>query len=486
MEKFHYFLHGKEFTLETDQKPLVSIYKKHMIEISPRVQRFIVRSFPYLPFKVVYKKGTDIPVADALSCVTPMDPEDNIQLPIITVNMITTQILMSVESQSSFSNKLDQLRKSTAQDEQLTRLKGYISTGFPCDKKNLWTDLHEFCPHKEMLSIESGLITCGNRIIVPKEMRPEMVQYIQEGHQGKERCLLRARNTVFWPKITYDVQQLIEKCIICQEHGKSQPIIATTQELSPFPWHTLATNMFYWKRMDFLIVADVFSKYIIVRKLPNSTSTAVCIELSMIVTELGVPHITRSDNGPCYNSKEFQQFLQCYNITHQTSIPNHPRSNGFVKRMVRVAKRLMDKAGKEGKLWISGLFDCRFTPQPGSIASPLQLLTQHTPREKNLPQLPNTLGDPEMHQTHQELIKRQGNRPERNYIELTSGTPVWVQHRQNATWEPATVIYQCAPNSYWIMQENGAEQLKVYGYTRTVVQIRSTPIEGKQTGQMKE
>ena len=106
-----------------------------MIDISPRVQRLIVRSFPYLPFKVVYKKGTDIPVADVLSHVNPMDPEDNIQLPIIAVDMITTQILMSVESQGSFSNKLNQMRKSTVQDEQLTRLKGYISTGFPCDKK---------------------------------------------------------------------------------------------------------------------------------------------------------------------------------------------------------------------------------------------------------------------------------------------------------------------------------------------------------------
>ena len=125
-----------------------------MIDISPRVQRLIVRSFPYLPFKFVYKKGTDIPVADALSHVTPMDPGDNIQLPIIAVNMITTQILMSVESQGRFSNKLDQLRKSTVQDEQLTRLKGYISTGFPCDKKKLPTDLHEFWPHKKMLSTE--------------------------------------------------------------------------------------------------------------------------------------------------------------------------------------------------------------------------------------------------------------------------------------------------------------------------------------------
>ena len=36
MEKFHYFLYGKEFTLETDQKPLVSIYRKHMVDIFPK------------------------------------------------------------------------------------------------------------------------------------------------------------------------------------------------------------------------------------------------------------------------------------------------------------------------------------------------------------------------------------------------------------------------------------------------------------------
>ena len=126
------------------------------------------------------------------------------------------------------------------------------------------------------------------------------------------------------------------------------------------------------------------------RKLANSTSAAVCAEFATTVTELGLSHIIRSDNGPFYNSKEFQQFLQCYNITHHTSSHHHPRSNGFVERMVRVAKKLMDKAGKEGKPWISGLYEYRVTPQSGSIASPLQLITQCTPREKDLPQLPST------------------------------------------------------------------------------------------------
>ena len=415
-----------------------------------------------------------------------MDPEDNIKLPIVEVNMITTQVLMSTKYQGSFSNKLQHLRESTSQDEQLTRLKGYINTGFLCEKKNLLTDLHEFWPHKEMLSIESGLITCGTRIIVPREMRPEMLWYIYEGHQGKEHYLLRAKNTMFWPKITYGIQQLIEKCMICQEYRKSQPLIGTTQELPPFPWHTLAIDLFYWKRMDLLIVTDVFSKYILGRKLPNSTSAAMCIELSMIVTEFGLPHIIKSDNGSCYNSKEFQQFLQCYSITHQTNSPNHPKSKGFVKIMVGVSKKFMDKAGKERKQWISGLFDYRVTPQSGSIGSPLQLITQYTPRERNLPQLPSALGAPEMHQTHQELIKRQWNKPERESQELLPGTPVQVQHRQNATWEPATVVNQCAPNSYWIMQENGAEQPKVYRCTRIMLKIRSTPTDGKQKAQMRE
>ena len=104
----------------------------------------------------------------------------------------------------------------------------------------------------------------------------------------------------------------------------------------------------------------------------------------------------------------------------------------------------------------------------------------HT-REKDLPQLPSTLGAQEMYQTQQELMKRQGNKPEKNYIELTLSTPVWGQHRQNTTWEPATVVSQCTTNSYWIMQKNGTEQLKVYRRTRSMLKIRSTPTEVEQT-----
>ena len=47
---------------------------------------------------------------------------------------------------------------------------------------------------------------------------------------------------------------------------------------------------------------------------------------------------------------------------------------------------------------------------------------------------------------------------------------------QNTSWEPATVVSQSSSNSYWIMQENGSDQPKVYRRTRSMLKIRCTDI----------
>ena len=131
MEKFHYFLYGKKFMLETDQKPLVLIYKKHLVEISPRIQRLIVRSFPYQPFDIQYRRGKEIPLADALSRVTPTPvEEDGIQLPIVAVNLITSNIPVS-------SSEIDLIHGETAKDPTLNLLRHYIHMGWPIDRRML-------------------------------------------------------------------------------------------------------------------------------------------------------------------------------------------------------------------------------------------------------------------------------------------------------------------------------------------------------------
>ena len=131
MEKFHYFLYGKQFSLETDQKPLVSIYRKHIVEISPRIQRLIMRSFSYQPFEVQYRKGMEIPLADALSRVTltPVE-EDGIQLPIVAVNLIMSNIPVS-------STEIEIIHEETSKDPTLTLLRHYIHMGWPIDHRML-------------------------------------------------------------------------------------------------------------------------------------------------------------------------------------------------------------------------------------------------------------------------------------------------------------------------------------------------------------
>ena len=78
-----------------------------------------------------------------------------------------------------------------------------------------------------------------------------------------------------------------------------------------------------------------------------------------------------------------------------------------------------------------------------SIASPLELITQCTPREKDLPQLLSTLGAQEMHQyTHKELyILSEPSEGKENYPlwakrfarELILVKQTLVQHRQNTS-----------------------------------------------------
>ena len=46
MEKFHHFLYGNHFILETDQKPLETILARSLNQTTPRLQRILIRTFP--------------------------------------------------------------------------------------------------------------------------------------------------------------------------------------------------------------------------------------------------------------------------------------------------------------------------------------------------------------------------------------------------------------------------------------------------------
>ena len=60
MEKFHHFLYGNHFILETDQKPLETILAGSLNQATPRLQRILIRTLPY-NFTVYYLPGLKKP-----------------------------------------------------------------------------------------------------------------------------------------------------------------------------------------------------------------------------------------------------------------------------------------------------------------------------------------------------------------------------------------------------------------------------------------
>ena len=68
MEKFHHFVYTGHFILETDQKPHESILSKSINQATPRLQRILIRNFPY-HFTIRYIPGLTNQLADCLSRV---------------------------------------------------------------------------------------------------------------------------------------------------------------------------------------------------------------------------------------------------------------------------------------------------------------------------------------------------------------------------------------------------------------------------------
>ena len=148
----------------------------------------------------------------------------------------------------------------------------YINTGWPCEWRMLPQELHPYWNFQDELSVEDGLVTKSSRLLIPSTLRWKMLEQIHKGHQGMEKCILKSRESVFWPGISNDLWEAVEKCGICQVSSRAAKPIGNVCEVLPHPWHTLWTDLFYWHKMDYPVVGDYFSKFLIVRKIPNTST----------------------------------------------------------------------------------------------------------------------------------------------------------------------------------------------------------------------
>jgi hypothetical protein len=67
--KFHQYIYGNTVTVETDHKPLESLFKKALCKAPQRIQRMMLKVQQY-DLKVKYVPGETLYIADTLSCAS--------------------------------------------------------------------------------------------------------------------------------------------------------------------------------------------------------------------------------------------------------------------------------------------------------------------------------------------------------------------------------------------------------------------------------
>ena len=164
MEKFHFYLYGKEFLPQMDQRSLTSIFKKHMVDVLPRIRRIMMHSWPYM-FKTEWIPGKDNAIADGLSRVSPTPVHLislEIELPIHQVNIIKA----TMEEED-----VHELQRETASDPELQAVAKVISNGWPTVHKQAHPILHDYWNYRDELSTDNGILTKNHKIIIPKTLQ---------------------------------------------------------------------------------------------------------------------------------------------------------------------------------------------------------------------------------------------------------------------------------------------------------------------------
>ena len=178
---------------------------------------------------------------------------------------------------------------------------------------------------------------------------------------------LRARESVFWPRISVDILQTAQSCNVCQTFSNSQERkTLMPHEVPQGPWEKLAIDFFEFQSNSYLLIADYYSRFPVIRKVRSTTASATIDILKQVFSEYGVPKTVMSENGP--------QFASQYCFDHITSSPRYAQSNGIIERMVQTVKPCIKKCAEARHDPYLAMLIYRATLLSNSIPSLAELL----------------------------------------------------------------------------------------------------------------
>ena len=124
-------------------------------------------------------------------------------------------------------------------------LKAVIQKGWPEHKSNVPSIISPYFNMRDEMSIQDGLIFKGERVVVPRASRSELLRGIHSSHLGVNGCLNRARECLYWPGMTADIKNYVSTCEACRVYEQGQVKETMMSPETPNrPWQRVAADLF--------------------------------------------------------------------------------------------------------------------------------------------------------------------------------------------------------------------------------------------------
>ena len=141
--------------------------------------------------KITYRKGSQLFIADTLSrAYLPETQVDHNAGNEFCAQLEETNLVADLPISDE---RLNELRRATAADPVLQKVREYVEKGWSTSKQYLPPDVVPYYSLQSEISYQNGLLFKSGRIVVPQTLREDMTKRLHSSHLGVEGCLRRAR-----------------------------------------------------------------------------------------------------------------------------------------------------------------------------------------------------------------------------------------------------------------------------------------------------
>ena len=384
IEKWHKYLDGRPFTIETDHKPLLPLNTKQ--QLNSKCERWRLKLQQYR-FTVRYIKGKHNTIADYLSR-SPVDDashDDDDFTPTRsqatqTEDYASTTIVAPVLTRKGAKRQQQEEDRRQSADrsceQQRTERIGNEPIARSCisdrqievDNQIIpftYEDLKKLQHKDERIRgmirniedyadyfVEDDMLMRKSSPPVPfvpsGRIRSDIIKIYHDtpangAHFGRDKTIQKIQQRYFWPNMTTDIRNHLKSCIPClQNNHQRQKPPGFLKPIKPPEgvWHLLTMDFHgpispTTKQGNRYIIAltDVLSKFVITQAVRDCTaSTAARFFTEEVILKYGTPKCILTDNGTHFTAAMMSELFKKIGVTHLCSTPYHPMTNGQVER----------------------------------------------------------------------------------------------------------------------------------------------------------